>query len=1721
MDNKIFHQICDFLGVEPLCLEGGESWRSIPAESKRTFLAALGLDITDERGALQALDKLRRDHWRQVISPVLVAEEKTSPILIELRLPLGALSQPLRWLYTEENGASREGEVIPAEHEIGEETELDGERYVPLRLTLDLNPPVGYHKLTVSATDGKGGSFCGQCTLIITPLSCYTPPGLLQGARIWGISTHLDTIRSRRNWGIGDLTDLQNLLSWAAENGAGTVTVSSLLSRRLPQEDRLYPNQPSSRCFLDPLYLDLEAVADFHESEEVRALVNDPAFQVRLANLRDAEQVDYEEVAAVKKMIAEELWQYFQLNHLNPETERGWAYRHFQQTGGQRLYAFAVYETLREHWWKTGEEEGCRTAWPEKFQDPASQEVADFAHAHQQRIEFHQYLQWQHELQLAEVGKRSLELGLKVGLTQSLPAGVDQEGFAAWHHSSLYGKNLQMYDSGGTRDCHLSGPPVLPAKMAEMAYEPFIAMLRFNMRYAGALRFCSIDVLERQLWKSAENTEADGLYVAQRTADLLGIIALESQRNRCLIIGEHHEALSDTFADELHRRGILVSRPGFFAKDQQGDWLTPPRYPSQSAVMASRYDIYTLSAFWHGRDIALLSAMCPCFDNVARENAVIARASDRAHLLVALKREGLLPQGYDMDPAAVPMMTPALMRAVHFFLVRTLANIFLLHTADLPVETDEDMVPENIVLPVWRQKMRVDLETMAADEQLQQFFRVFCHERGIGVVRPSALLSDRRKRKSSAIPRSFYRLQFNRNFTFRQAAAIVPYLKELGISHCYASPYLKARPGSSHGYDIIDHASLNPEIGSREDYEEFVAALDRYGMAQILDMVPNHIGVGPDNRWWVDVLENSLASSYADFFDINWQPQEEELKNRILLPVLGDYFGAVLEGGQLRLVFLPSRGCFFISYYEHFYPIAPKTYPHILGHDLQRLETRLGNQHEGFLELQSLIASFAGLPGREEISEEKIAMRNRNKEVLKRLLARLCREVPEIAAFIEENVIYYNGEPGRPESFDPLERLLAMQAYRLAFWRVASDEINYRRFFDINDLAGIRVENKQVFDETHRFVLDLIATGKIDGLRIDHPDGLYDPGGYFSDLQTAVSGVSLEQWEIFEENQSVHDRQASLPLYVVAEKILADFERLPCDWKVHGTIGYDFSCLVNGLFVDQSAEKAMTDIYHQFIGRSIDFALLLYDCKKLIIRTAMAGELNVLSDQLHRLAKRNRYTQDYTLNGLREALIGIVACFPVYRTYVTSASYAESDRQYVELAVDRAKGRQQAEDTSIYDFVKSVLLLEMAEPVDDSLKTAALDFVMKFQQYTGPVMAKGLEDTAFYRYNRLLSVNEVGSDPRNFGVSVALFHEANEARAESWPHAMLNTSTHDSKRSEDVRARINVLSEMTDEWREAVIRWHGLNREKKKITGQGIAPSKNDEYALYQNLLGVWPFEETAGGAEREVFLTRFAAYMLKVIREAKVHTSWMNQNLAYEEAMTGFIRDLLEGEGHAFLDDFIGFQKKIAWFGMFNSLSQLLLKLTSQGVPDIYQGNEIWQFCLVDPDNRRPVDFEKRMGMLAELGRSMADPSLPPASRLQQLLQNPCDGRVKMYTLWKTLTYRQENPGLFERGSYFALDAVGAGKEHLCAFGRSLGERTLIVAVPRLVARLLNKDATRMPLGGEVWGDTVLTLPENLSNLDFINILTGEEVAGQGKRPGIYAANLFSLFPLALLAAK
>lgn len=1715
MDISIYKQLCSFYSIEPYCLDAKGRKQPLSPETQKEFLAAFGIDC-DEKNIGRLLVDFERQQWQRIVTPCLVIPEKTDPLCFHLKLPEAALHNPLSWLVCEENSNRHEGICHPGEWIVVAEHDSHGEKYVAVKMQFSIDLPCGYHTISFRVETQNNRELNEDCTLIITPATCYTPPGLQQNSRIWGVACQLQTLRSKRNWGIGDFSDLRNLLWWSSQHGAGTVHINPLQTVSLPTSKPSYPDHFSSLSFINPLYLDPEDIADFHESEEAEKFSQHHTLKVHLASLHDQKYIDFIEVSIVKRAVFEILWQHFQENHLNPDTDRGLDFRRFQQSGGEDLKAFALYEILREHFTDKASENW--TEWPEEYRHPHTAAVSKFADMHSDRIGYHQYLQWQSELQLASIGRRSMELGLKVGLLQTLPGNINRDSFETWYRPGLYAINMNKGGFYNVRNeiTPIDSPPLIAQKLVESAYAPFIDALRANMQHAGALCIPYTVIAEHQCWLPRADSSNDAIYFKNPTSDILGILSLESQRNRCLVICEHAENLPEIFRKTLLLMSVLLYRPGHFATDPNGDWLHPEQYLSQLTVAASNSRLTCLNGFWLGKDIDILSTMYPSQEISWREKQIITRAGDRAHLLIALHRQNLLPEGYDLDPSTVSWLSPDLVRAVHLFLAKTPAKIFLLPMQDLPTFQEQDFFDEkSLTLPGWIRKLPMDLEAIQNDERLPAMFRAFCLERGMGVVRPSALLTDRRESKTAQIPRAFYRLQLNSNFTFSQAAEVVPYLSKLGISHCYTSPFLAARPGSTHGYDIIDHSSLNPEIGSRQEFEGFVTALDQHSMAQIIDMVPNHMGVGSDNKWWMDVLENGKASQYADFFDINWEPLQQELKGRVLLPVLGDHYGSALEGGQLRLDFSREKGAFSITYFEHCFPVAPRTYPVILEHDLQRLEGILGAQHDGFLELQNLLSSFRNLPDRQETRPEQLEMRQRNKEVLKRLLARLCRETPEIGTFIQENIIVFNGEKSRSKSYDLLHKLLAMQAYRLAYWRVASDEINYRRFFDINDLASIRMENQRVFEETHRLVLDLIATGRVDGLRIDHPDGLYNPKLYCCRLQEAVSDEAAAAEKLFAK-RGAPDTQ-TLPLYVIVEKILADFEHLPSDWPVHGTTGYDFAVMVNGLFVDQTAKKDLTRIYHSFIDHSINFDDLLYRCKKLIVKTSMAGELNVLASMLTRLAKMNRYTQDFTLNSLRDALIEIVAYFPVYRTYITSDSISKHNRNYIEWAIAKAKAGQRAEDITIYDFLKSVLLLKVGPGKNETLRNAEREFVMKLQQYTGPIMAKGLEDTSFYIYNRLLSLNEVGGNPCHFGTSTASFHHENSEKSNHYPHGMLNTSSHDSKRSEDVRARINVLSEMVPEWQEALDSWSACNKDQRIKLPNGYAPSRNDEYALYQNLIGVWPFDSM--DEKGLAFLTdRIEGYMLKVIREAKVHTSWINQDPAYEAAIADFARGIL-AEKSPFLKEFVPFQKKIAWFGMFNSLAQLLLKLTSPGIPDIYQGSELWDFCLVDPDNRRPVDFHQREMMLTHLQESTSAPAGELASYVRQLLENMTDGRIKLYTVWKTLNCRRTYCGLFERGTYIPLVAKGEKEKHICAFMRHLGEQRLIVAAPLLTAGLLNKDDTKLPLGSLVWSNTVITLPDNLPEQVYENIFTGEEIhTGGPDAHCVNAVQLFNNFPVCLL---
>ena len=990
-----------------------------------------------------------------------------------------------------------------------------------------------------------------------------------------------------------------------------------------------------------------------------------------------------------------------------------------------------------------------------------------------------------------------------------------------------------------------------------------------------------------------------------------------------------------------------------------------------------------------------------------------------------------------------------------------------------------------------------------------------------------------------SFPEATYRLQFHAGFTFRDARVIVPYLHDLGVTHCYASPYLQARPGSQHGYDITDHRALNPEIGTLEDYDAWVGELHAHQMGQILDMVPNHMGIaGNGNAWWNDVLENGPSSPYAGYFDIAWQDSPRaELLNRVLLPFLGESYGKVLEAQQLKLVY--ENGAFAIHYFERHFPLAPRSYALVLGYNVQELGTLLGAEAAPLVEYKSILTAVSHLPGRNETDPEKVAESQREKEVVKRRLAALTREYAEVRDFIEKSVTLFNGKVGDRHSFDLLDRLLDEQAYRLSYWRVAADEINYRRFFDINELAALSMEKLEVFTAAHELVLRLLSQGKIDGLRIDHPDGLYDPKQYLKRLQQYY--VLACAREVFDSNPENHaqdwkELEGPLlerieaagweggpgPLYVVVEKILDAGEHLPPDWETHGTSGYDFVNVLNGLFVDPQGEEPLTRFYEQLTRDDTPYSEIIYRTKYLVLRDALSSELHMLGRQLDLLAQKNRWSRDFTQQSLRFVLRQTIACFPVYRSYISDEGVHEADQKYVDIAVRRAIRRNPTISRSLFRFVRDMLLLRYPESASEPDQAEQRRFAGKFQQVTSPVTAKGVEDTAFYVYNRLLSLNEVGGDPARFGTSEDAVHRYNQARQSQWPWALSPLSTHDTKRSEDVRARLNVLSELPAEWQDCVQRWRGLNAAQHTNIDDVPAPDDNEEYFLYQTLVGAWPLEPYSA-QEYGQFVERVQAYMTKALHEAKVHSSWINPDEAYDEAIKQFVTRILDEElSGEFLADLRSFQRRISHFGLLNSLSQTFLRIVSPGVPDTYQGTELWDFSLVDPDNRRPVDYAQRQEMLSRLDAQLAEAGPDRRDLARELLRNKEDGRVKLFVTSQSLRCRRDHPGLFSTGDYLPGEATGMMRQHVFGFARRHGNQVAIAVAPRLVTRLAGLEG--LPLGETIWQDTQFLLPGVEPSLKWRNIFTGQEVAASpdeenGSR--LRLSEVFADFPVALLMAR
>ena len=925
------------------------------------------------------------------------------------------------------------------------------------------------------------------------------------------------------------------------------------------------------------------------------------------------------------------------------------------------------------------------------------------------------------------------------------------------------------------------------------------------------------------------------------------------------------------------------------------------------------------------------------------------------------------------------------------------------------------------------------------------------------------------------IPVATYRLQFTPDFGFDAATAIASYLAELGVSDIYASPILTPRQGSQHGYDVVDAHAINPELGGMERFELLSQVLKEQGIGWVQDIVPNHMAFDSQNRVLVDVLENGPDSLYHEFFDINWNHLYEGIRGRVLAPFLGKFYGDCLESGELQLRY--SKQGLAVHYYDFRFPIRIESYYRLLTYDLGRLRARLDRAHPHFVKFLGVLYLLKYIPSGEEGQERYDQI-----SFIKQMLWELWNGSPEVREFIEENIRIFNGEVGKPESFDLMDSLLDEQFFRLSYWKVGNEELNYRRFFTINDLISLRIEDAKVFDFTHELILKLVAEEKISGLRIDHIDGLYDPAQYLHRLRERVPYV-----------------------YLVVEKILEHGEELPVNWPCQGTSGYDFLGMVNSLFCQPDAEAEFTRIYHSFIGNTTSCEMLIDGSKRMIVDKHLAGDIDNLAHLLKRISERYRYASDFTLYGLQVALIEILVLFPVYRTYIGRTGSSRADQEHIRQVIAQARLNIPNFRNEL-NFIERFLRLEFDEHMAAEDKDQWLHFIMRLQQFTGPLMAKGVEDTVFYVYNRLLSLNEVGAGPLQFGIDLDEFHAFNQQRVASWPHAMNASATHDTKRGEDVRARLNVLSEMPEEWERQLLEWHEINQSRKVQIGARMAPENDDEYLLYQTLLGAYPFDL----ADYPGFIERVKDYLIKATREAKVHTNWLEPDGPYEEALLTFAERVMQsGMDNLFLQAFLPFQRRIQHYGILNSLSQTLLKLTTPGLPDFYQGTELWDLSLVDPDNRRPVDFERRGALLKAL-QNHGGGNIPHL--ITELLAMPEDGRIKLFLIYRALQARRAESELFQHGAYQKLTVIGSLKSHVVAFARDLGERRALVVVPRFPSSLV-KDG-EYPLGEAVWHETRV-LPPTGSRLRWHNVLTGQTVQGE---EALWLREVFQHFPVALL---
>ena len=1656
----------------------------VPATVLRKALRAMGVDP-------EATDISSTHDTASLLPPVLVLTQGHG---WRLRLPDDRAPAGSRWTLQaqEQEGPKRSGEAF------------HGDGATLLDLPSDLAP--GYYELCLADASADE-----TCMVIVAPQRCWFHPSLAAGERWWGCTIQLYALRSSRNWGIGDFGDLRRLAVTVARQGASFIGLSPLHALFPHRPSVASPYSPSSRNAMNPIYIAVQALPELAACREAMALVDSESFQQRLRELRETDMVDYPGVLAAKEEVLSLLWPHFQLHEIDAQTERGARFQAFAQRRRETLGRHALFEALQAHLFAADDSVWGWPAWPQALRDPQGDAVRAFEREHASQVQFRLWLQWLAEEQLESAQQLARSSGMGVGLYCDLAVGVNEGGSDTWTHPQMYALGMHIGappDPLATSGQDWGLPPLNPVRLEAGRFRPFIETLRANMRHAGALRLDHVLGLMRLFWTSSEG----GTYVRYPLQALLGILALESHRHHCMVIGEDLGNVAPAMRHAMQDKSLLSYRPLFFERADDGAFRPPSQWQAQALAVVSTHDLPTLRGFWRGEDIELLQQLHLYPDQASYDRSVINRVRDRAQLLLALEHESLLPAGSSVQTTSHADATPALVEAVYGFLARTPSWLLGVQLEDVTGQllqvnvpgTSEDMYPN------WRRKISVPVEALGNDPRFLGVAAVLREQRsgpapGVDAEVPPL--------ESADIPLATYRVQFHAGCRFEDVTRAIPYLAALGTSDLYSSPYLKARPGSTHGYDIVDHDALNPEVGTDLEHETMCRTLRRHGMGQMLDTVPNHMGVlEADNAWWLDVLENGPASLHAETFDIEWHPAAPELAGRVLLPVLGDHYGRVLESGELQLHFDRESGAFGLRYYDHRFPIDPRHSPDIFA-GVPAPPPADDGERDAHAVVRSLLDSFSQLPAREDTDPAARQRRQRDGALHKRALARLAQTHDWLERWICDCLRHFNGRPGNAASHDPLHELISRQAWRLADWHVASDDVNYRRFFDVNTLAALRMERGSVFEATHRRVLHWLQDGLLTALRIDHPDGLSDPQRYFERLQARFADQAAV---------TGGERKA---LYLVAEKIVAEHESMPESWPVHGDTGYRFATLVNGVFVDTDNAGEFDAIYREFTGERRSVQQIVYRCKKLIIETALFSELAWLAESLYRISQADRRTCDFTRNRLRAALAEVAAAFPVYRTYLRAGSEpAATDIQHTDWAIAAARRRLGGGEAGVLEHLRSVLLGGVDVPLAQRERLLA-----RWQQFTAPVMAKAVEDTAFYRYLRLVSLNDVGGDPDRFGVTVAAFHVANQSGARFKPHSLLATSTHDSKRAEDLRARINVLSEMPSLWQQTAKHWLGWAERYQSQTDSGVAPSHNDLWLLFQTLAGVWP-AVPPDAQEREELRDRVRAYMLKAAREAKQHTSWVSPDAPYETALAGCIDGLLRPAGpNPFVDDLQAFATRIARFGFHNSLSQLALKCTVPGVPDLYQGSEQWNFSLVDPDNRRPVDFAALAASLRQLQPLYAN-GYPSASDWRELGTRLHDGRLKQLLTWRLLQLRQAKPQLLRMGGYLPLVAQGPGAAHLVAFGRAREGDAMLVVATRMTFTLCNGETSRWD--SALWRDTQLRIGEGQGVLGKVTAwrdwITGRRVAAVADADGgaaidvgmLFAADGHAPLPFAVLVA-